>query len=110
MFILASTKPRLAQQAAKQKRCVTSQYRFPLLQSPLAAFFTPLHLTLGIIPGDMRLACSICADINARGSLELFSYGISIALAKYIHAYIYSVDSGKHENVQNEGTPFSFLI
>ncbi len=58
MFILASTKPRLAQ-------------------------------------FDLRLPCSNYADINARGSLELFSYGISIALSKYLHAYIYSVDSGK---------------
>ncbi len=71
---------------------VTPHNRFPLLQSPVAACFTPLHLTLGIALGDVRLACScsametystklfphsFCADINASGSLELFSNGIS---------------------------------
>lgn len=74
--------------SAKQKQCVISQYKFPLLQSPLAAFFTPHHLMLGIKLRDMRLACSICTNINARESLELFGNQQNIGK---IHANIYCI-------------------
>ncbi|CDQ67465.1 unnamed protein product [Oncorhynchus mykiss] len=58
---------------------------FPLLQSQMAARFTPLQLTLGIAHGDLRLVWAMethfmklspnssCADVSSRGSLELGS-------------------------------------
>jgi hypothetical protein len=59
-------------------------YFTPMLQSPMAASFTPLQPTLGIAHGDIRLGCSAkethfmkllinsyCADLAYRGSLEL---------------------------------------
>jgi len=61
----------------------------PLLQSLMVVFFTSLHAMLGIVLSDVRLAynccnapipwssCHLCADINANGGWELFSYGIS---------------------------------
>ena len=65
---------------------ITPENAFPLLQSPLAASFTPLQPTLGVAHGDLRLmwGCSAmethfmklqtnsyCADVASRGSLEL---------------------------------------
>ena len=61
---------------------------FPLLQSPMAASFTPLQLMLGILQCNLRLVCGCsamethfmklpmncsCADVASRGSLELRS-------------------------------------
>jgi hypothetical protein len=60
----------------------------PLRQSPMAASFTSLQPTLGIVHGDLRLVCgcsamethfiklqtrSSCGDVASRGSLELSS-------------------------------------
>ena len=39
---------------------MTPENGFSLLQSPMAASFTPLQLTLGIAHGDLRLVCG-CA-------------------------------------------------
>ena len=65
---------------------ITPENTFPLLQSPMAASFTPLQPTLGIAHGVVNLVCgwlamethsmklptnSYCADIASRGSLEL---------------------------------------
>jgi hypothetical protein len=67
---------------------ITSENAFPLLQSPMAASFTPLQPTLGNAHGNLRLlnGCSAmethfmnlstniyCADVVYRGSLELGS-------------------------------------
>ena len=65
----------------------TPENAFPLLQSPMAASFTPLQSTLGITHGDLTFVCrcsamethfmklpnSSCADVASRGSLELSS-------------------------------------
>ncbi len=79
---------------------ITPQNWFPQLQSPVLACFTPLHLTLGIVFGDVRLACSCsavetysmkfhtvlnCVDIKASGSSKLSSSGISRALLTFMH-------------------------
>ena len=60
----------------------------------MAASFTPLQATLGIVHGDLRLVCgcsgmeayfmklptnSYCADVSFKGSLEL---GVSVATEK----------------------------
>jgi hypothetical protein len=67
---------------------ITPENAFTLFQSPMAASFTPLQLTLGIAHEDLRLVCgcsamkthfmklptnSSYADIASRGSLELGS-------------------------------------
>ena len=67
---------------------ITPENAFPLLQSPMAASFTPLQPTLGIAHGDLRLVCdcsamethfmklltnSYCAHVASRCSLELGS-------------------------------------
>ncbi len=68
---------------------VTSQNRFPLLQSPVSVCFThsiPLLALYLMMWGFMQMLSygnpfretlphSFCADINASGSLELFSFG-----------------------------------
>lgn len=79
---------------------VFPQNLFLLLQSLMVARFTPLHLTFGIVFGDVKASCScsavethamklpvhsFCADVNARGGLELCSYWGSIALATFMH-------------------------
>ncbi|CAI9620998.1 unnamed protein product [Staurois parvus] len=53
----------------------------PLLYSPVATCFTPLHPTLCISLGDVRLGCSCsklsmhcCANLKVTLSLEVFSY------------------------------------
>jgi hypothetical protein len=38
-----------------------SSLAFPLLQSPMAASFTLLKLTLGIVHGELRLVCGCSA-------------------------------------------------
>ena len=66
-----------------EARLVTPENMFPLLQSPVAACFTPLQPTLGIAPSDLRLVYlalethfiklwthSFYADVVSRGSLE----------------------------------------
>ncbi len=60
--LLASAKPRLAHQSAKQRWFVTPQNRL-LLQSPavLVTCFTPIHLILAVVFSDERLACSCSA-------------------------------------------------
>ncbi|CAI9607678.1 unnamed protein product, partial [Staurois parvus] len=60
-----------------------------VLQSPVVVCFSPLHLTLCIALGDLRLGCSclameshsmklfmhcFCANLKATRSLEVFSY------------------------------------
>jgi hypothetical protein len=46
--LLASDKPRF----------ITPENAFPVLQSPMAASFTPLQPTLGIANGDLVCGCS----------------------------------------------------
>jgi hypothetical protein len=62
---------------------ITPENEFPLLQSPMAASFTPLQPALGTVHDDLRLVCgcsameahfmklltnSYCADVASRGS------------------------------------------
>ena len=85
--LLASFKPRFVCRTARWWS-ITPENGFPLLQSPMAASFTSLQLTLGILHGDLRLVCSCsamethfiklltnnyCTDVASRGSLELGS-------------------------------------
>ena len=67
--VLAFAKPRLVRQTARWGSV------FPLLQSPMAASYTKLKITLGIEYGDLRLVCSFLAmethsDVASGGSLE----------------------------------------
>ena len=39
----------------------SSENTFPLLQSPMAASFTPLQPTLGIAHDDLRIVCGCSA-------------------------------------------------
>jgi hypothetical protein len=65
---------------------ITPENAFPLLQSPMAASFTPLQPTLDIVHCDLRLGCSAmkthfvklptnssCADVGSSGSLAFCS-------------------------------------
>jgi hypothetical protein len=64
---------------------ITPENVFPLLQSPMAARFTPLQPTLGISHGDLKLVCGCsalethfmklpsncyCVDVASRCSLD----------------------------------------
>lgn len=86
---------------AEPTHCNTASYNYPFLswhnsvrqvvfswQSPnpqsSIRLPTPLHPKLGIALGNVRLAVSFCAEINASERIELFSFGISRALTTYI--------------------------
>ncbi len=59
---------------------VTPHNRFPLLQSPVAACFTPLHLTPGIALGDVRFECSCWAMENYSTKLYPHSFCADIKM------------------------------
>jgi hypothetical protein len=79
--LLASAKPRFALPDG-EAWFMTPEKVFPLLQSPMAASFTPLQSTLVIAHSDLKSCVQLlvklptnssCADVASRGSLELCS-------------------------------------
>ena len=100
-FCRSSAKARLAHLTAKQRSviCHSTEHVSTAPSSSVGVLYTTpsdaWHWT-----GDVRLACrcsamethpmklqphSFCAYINASGSSESFSYGISRALATFMH-------------------------